>query len=178
MAKTREQKEEIVKEIKKLLKDQKLMAFFTFRGLKMEEFSDLRNNVKEKGGLIKVVKKTLFKLSLEKASIKLPDEIFGVKDQFAVLFGFSDDPSILKLIDKLSKSKEGVKIISGYFEGNYLLPQEVKDLASIPSRDALLSKLLWIMNYPKLSFINVIRAPLRDFIFVLSLKAKKRSELN
>lgn len=173
MVKTRDQKEKIIEELGEHLKNQRLMAFFTFRGLKMEDFSDLRNKAKEKGGLVKVAKKTLFKLSLERAGIKLPEEIFEIKDQFAVLFGFLEDPSILKIIDKFSREKEGVKIIGGYFEENYLSPQDVKELANIPSRSELLGKLLWLMNYPKISFVNVLKAPLRDFVFVLSLRAKK-----
>ncbi len=173
MPKTKKQKEEVIKELERFLKDQKLMAFFTFRGLKMDDFNKLRIEAKEKNSLVKVAKKTLFKLALKKEGVEIPEDYFTIKDQFAVLFGFSGDPGVLKVLDKISKEREGVKIIGGFFEGKVLSSQEVVELSMIPSRKELVAKLLWLFNYSKQSLVNVLEGNIRDLILVLSAKAKK-----
>ena len=173
MPKTKKQKEEVIRELEQFLKDQKLMAFFTFRGLKMDDFNKLRNEVKEKNSLIKVAKKTLFKLALGRKGVEVPEDYFSIKDQFAILFGFSDDPGVLKVLDKVSKEKEGVKIIGGFFEGKVLSGQEVVELSRIPSRKELITKFVWLLSYPKQSLVNILEGNIRDLILVLSAKAKK-----
>ena len=173
MPKTKKQKEEVIKELEQFLGDQKLMTFFTFRGLKMDDFNKLRNEVKEKNSLIKVAKKTLFKLALERKRVEVPEDYFSIKDQFAILFGFSDDPGVLKVLDRVSKEKEGVKIIGGFFEGRVLSSQEVIELSRIPSRKDLMAKLAWLLNYSKQSFVNVLECNIRNLVLVLSAKAQK-----
>ncbi len=174
MAKTKEEKEKILDNLRDYLKKQKSMAFFSFSGLKMEDFSVLRQKVREKKSIIKVIKKTLFRLASKDDYPDLSEKMGEIKEQFAVMLNFSDDFSSLKDLYEISKEKEGLKILGGYFEDKFLGVEETKELAKIPPRKELLRKLVYIVSAPQRNFVNVLDGNIRKLLVVFSSIVDKK----
>lgn len=170
MALTREKKEKIIEEIKKLLKDQKAMVFFNFTGLKTKEMNEIREALKQAEGKVKVVKKTLAEIAFKELDPKIKKNIF--KNQLAIGFGMKDEIAPMKILYNFFKNNEKVEILGGYLDKEFLTKEKVLLLAQIPSKENLRSQLLYIFNYPILSFANVLNGNIKGLVNVLA-KAKK-----
>ena len=165
MALTRNQKQKIVDDLKEKIERQKLMAFIDFTGLKVKDLSALRKKIKAAGGNLKVIKKTLIKLVLGKAGLKLGEDLQG---EIAVVFSFEDEIAPLKEVYQLSKSNEHLKILSAIFGGEFIGKEKALILAQIPGRQELLGKLVGSIASPMSGFVNVLQGNLRNFVYVLS----------
>lgn len=164
MALPREQKQKIIEDLKEKIESQKSMAFVGFKGLKVKDLSNLRKQIKEAGGQLKVAKKTLINLALEKFNLKLEKELEG---EVAIIFAFEDPISPLKRVYQFSQANENLKIISGIFDGKFIEREEILTLAQLPSRKELLAKLVGTIQNPISGFVNVLQGNLRGLIFVL-----------
>ncbi len=96
MAKTKEQKNKILQELKEKIAEQKVMIFVDFTGLKAKDLFRLRNELKEKNSQFLVSKKTLIKKALQENKIEAnPEEMDG---EIALVFGFEDELAPIKTI--------------------------------------------------------------------------------
>lgn len=165
MALTREQKQKVLEDLKEKVESQKSMAFIDFKGLKTKDLFGLRRKVKEAGGQLKVAKKNLIKITLEKAGLKLDKDLQG---EIAIVFAFEDSISPLKKAYQLSQVNENLKILAGIFDGKFIDKEEAITLAQLPSREELLSKLVGSISSPISGFVNVLQGNIRGLVFALS----------
>ena len=160
-----EQKEKIVEELTEDLKQQKSLVFVSVSGLKVKELSALRRKIKEVGGKLKVAKKTLIKLTFEKAKLKTPEDLAG---EVALVYGFENEFLPIKRIFEFSKEKENLKILSGIFEGKIIDKDKVVAIAELPGREELLSMLVRGIASPLSGLVSVLQGNLRSLVYVLS----------
>jgi len=145
MAQTKEQKQKIIDELTEKIEKQKSLVFFDFTGLKVKELSQLRKEMKSKGSEIKVAKKTLLRIALQKAGLEF--DIKKLKGEVALALGFKDEISPAKLCREFSLKNQNLKILGGFFEGKSMNTDEVIALAQIPSKNELLTKLFLLPNF-------------------------------
>jgi len=162
---TKAQKQKVIEDLTQSLNSQKAVVFVDFQGLKVKDMVDLRQNIKEVGGQLKVAKKTLIKIALEKTGLKLEKELEG---ELALIFAFEDPLSILKTVYKFSQTNESLKILAGVFEGKFIEKEEVVALAQLPSREELLVRLVGSISSPISGFVNVLQGNIRGLVYVLS----------
>ena len=162
---TKQQKQQLIEELADKLKRQKSLVFTDFRGLKVGELQDLRKKLKEAGAEYRVAKKTLIKLVLDKAKKKIDTSQF--KDSMALAFGYQDPIMPAKVISKFAKEHKDLKILGGLMDDDFLTIDEVEELASIPSRDELLIKLIASLKSPISGFVNVLEGSIRNLIGIL-----------
>jgi len=173
MAKTRQEKQKILEELIQKLKEQKSLVIADFSGVKSDSLFNFRNNIKEKGCFLKVIKKTLFQKALEKIEKQeIAKKIEEIKGQMAVVFGLEDEVLPAKLSYNFSKGDENFKILAGVFNGEFLEKERVIEIAKLPSREELLSSLIGTLKGPIYGFNNVLKANLRNFVYILSEKSK------
>jgi large subunit ribosomal protein L10 len=177
MALTKQQKEKIIEDLKEKIESQKSMAFVDFKGLKVKDLSVLRKQVKEIGGQLKVAKKTLINLALEKFNLKLEGETHqipahklwpGLSGQVAIIFAFEDPILPLKKAYQFSQTNENLKIISGIFDGRFIGKEEILTLAQLPNREELLTKLVGSIANPISGLLNVLQGNIKGLIRVLA----------
>lgn len=170
MAQSKAQKQKIVEDLQEKIEKQKAIVFFDFTGLKVKDLSRLRKKMKQDRSEIKVVKKTLFDLALKKAGLKA--EIRKLKGEIAAAFGFEDEIAPAKICYQFSQENPNLKILGGFFEGEFKGAEEMTVLAQIPSREELLAKLVWSISAPVSNFVYALQYNLKGLINILSLIKK------
>lgn len=141
-----ENKKAVVSEIENFAKDAKSIVLVDYRGLTVAQANELRNTVREAGGVYKVYKNRLMKIAFEKHNISFPVSDF--EGTTAVLFHQTDEVAVAKVAADASKKYGTLKLKSGYVAGEYYDAERISKLASIPSREVLISMLLGLLTNP------------------------------
>ena len=168
---TKQQKKEIIEELADKIKSQKGLVFSDFKGLKVGEIEDLRKDLRKEGIDYKIAKKTLIKLALEKAEKKVDMNQF--KNSIALALGLEDPIMPAKIINNFTKKHKNLKILGGLMDDRFLTVKEVKELAMIPCKNELLSKLIYSLESPMGGLVNVLKGNIRNLIGVLSAITNK-----
>ena len=132
-----EAKKEIVKEIIDNVKNSESVILFNYQGLTVSELSDLRRELRNCNSEVKIYKNTLLKIAMDDLKINLDGFLEGPN---AILFG-KDLLEPIKAIDKFAKDHNKVDIRVGIISGDVADLQTIKEYASIPSREGLLTML-------------------------------------
>ncbi len=141
-----EQKKKTVDEIVDKLKNSESVIIFQYQGMSVAELSDLRRKLKEAQAEVKVYKNTLLKRAADELNINLDDFLAGPN---AILFGKTLLEPI-KIISEFAKSNDKLDIRVGIISGDVADISVIKEYASIPSREGLLTMLAGgMMQYVK-----------------------------
>ncbi len=156
MALSREKKEKILKDTVSLLNENDTVVFVSFAGLSAEADTAARTKLYKEGSAYTVIKKTLLKRALDEAGMK--GEMPAIEKELAIVYGGDDSMVPARTIKKLAKNKEYSYVIQGgVFEGEFVDKKTMDTIASIPSREELYARMLFMM-----------RAPLQKLVLVLS----------
>lgn len=154
-------KKEVVAELVEKIKKAQSVVFVDYQGIKVNEETALRKQMRESGAEYLVAKNRLFKIALKESGVEDSfDEILEGTTAFA--FGYEDPVAPAKAAFDLAKAKvkakqDVFKIKGGYLTGKKVSVAEVEALAKLPSREQLLSMLLNSMLGPirKLAYATV-----------------------
>ena len=130
-------KQETVNEITNKVKESSSTVLFEYHGLTVNETMELRRKLKESGSEYKVYKNTLVKRALDSLNIDMDSELNGPK---AIAFG-TDAVAPIKVLSDFAKDHPALIMKIGYVDGQIADTNMLKQLASIPSRDGLLTML-------------------------------------
>lgn len=135
--------------------------FANFHGLNVKLVSELRRLLRQAGSRYFVTRKTLVKKALEAFSFEggMPK----MEGETAIVYTDGDPLSSANALNNFAKTNKFLKILGGIFESRYIGADRVIALASIPSREVLLSQIL-----------NIISSPKRGLVVALSEIAKKK----
>ena len=151
-----EEKKLIVEEIKQDLEKSMLVVFTDYRGLKVDEMTELRDKLRVPGVEVKVLKNTMLRFALEQSGNKdMADLINGPN---AAIFSQNDPVTPAKVLFEFVKTHKNLEIKSGLLEGQVLSPDKIKNLADLPSREVLVAIVLGTMQAPITSFVRVLNA--------------------
>ena len=151
-----EQKQVVISEIKEKISRAKSIIIIDARGLSVESDTILRKKLREAGVDYKVYKNTMMNFALEGSEFAgLAQHLAGPS---AFAFSYEDPMLAAKIISKELKAMPAIEFKAGYLEGTLYDSEGVKTVASIPSREELLSKLLGSFKSPMASFARVIKA--------------------
>jgi len=130
-------KKEVVSEITEKIKNSESVILFQYQGLTVSDLSELRNNLREADAEVKVYKNTLLKRALDDLSLSLDGFLEGPN---AILFG-KNLLEPIKVIAEFAKTHEKLDIRVGIISGQKADLDVIKEYASIPSREGLLTML-------------------------------------
>ena len=131
------EKKEIVAEIADKIKNSESVILFQYQGLTVADLSDLRNKLRETDAEVKVYKNTLLKRALDDLNLSLDGFLEGPN---AILFG-KNLLEPIKVIADFAKENEKLNIRVGIISGDVADINTIRDYASIPSREGLLTML-------------------------------------
>ena len=134
-----------------------------YRGLTVEQVTELRKQLREAGVQMEVVKNTYLRRAADKAGYEGLDETFS--GPTAVAFSNEDVVAPAKIIANFAKSADALEIKGGMIEGKVATLDEINALATLPSRDGLLSMLL-----------SVLQAPVRNVAYAVKAGADSKDE--
>ena len=133
-----EAKAAVVSEISEKIKASESVIVFSYQGLTVAEFTELRRNLKDANGEVKIYKNTLVKRALNDLSIDMEDSF--LEGPNAIVFG-KDLLEPIKVLSKFAKEHEKATIRVGIISGNVASLETINEYASIPSREGLLTQL-------------------------------------
>ncbi|MDP3244604.1 MAG: 50S ribosomal protein L10 [bacterium] len=174
MPKTKGQKNDVVRDLTDKLQKMKSGVFVNFSGLKMKDTQKLRELTWDKGVDYQVVKKTLLKIALKDAGLEGIDPK-AMEGNLGVAFGLEDEIAAPKLLANFAKGNEALKILGGILENKFIDAAKVKALASLPSRQEMLGRLVGTIAAPVSGFLNVLQGNLRGLVQVLKAVSEKIS---
>ncbi len=162
---TKEKKKEIVKNLRENIKKQQAIFFVNFKGIKGEDSDSLRLKLRESGSKMVIARKTLIKIAFKEEGIDF--DPLKLEGEAGFIFGFEDGVTTAKVIKEFSK-EESITVLGGIYEGKILTVEEVETIASLPTRDELLAKLVGTISAPMPRFLNVLQGNTKGLITVLS----------
>lgn len=148
-------KKPIVDEISELLNGAKSAVVVDYRGLTVEEDTKLRKELREAGVTYKVYKNTMINFAIKGTEFEgLAPHLEGPT---AIAVSKEDATAPARVLYKFAKDAEALELKAGVVEGIYYDAEGIKTIASIPSREELLSKLLGSIQSPITNFARVIK---------------------
>ena len=155
-AKVLNEKKQAVAQMVEKLQNAQAGVFVDYIGLTVSEDTDLRNKLRAAGVEYKVVKNTLTRFAAKEVGYDELDPILNGPTSLAISY---DDPiAPAKVIAEFAKSNDKIEIKSGFLDGKVISLDEIKTLASTPSKDVLLAKLMGSLNSPVSSLARVLQA--------------------
>jgi len=145
-----------------------------YRGVTVPQVTELRRQIRAAGANYRVVKNTLAKRAAKGTDFEACVEHF--KGTTAVVSTPTDPVALAKALTTFIKATPSMTIKAAVVQGRMVAPAAVNDLASLPGREELLGKLLFVLQAPMQQLVTVLSAVPRDLVNVLSAAEKKRGE--
>ena len=150
-----ELKQPIVDEIINNVKDAESVVLVNYSGLTVEQDTALRKELREAGVVYKVYKNTMLHLAFEGTDFEQLDK--HLEGPTAIAFGMEDETAPARILNDFAKKAEALEFKAAVVDGTYYDEAGVKVLATIPSKDVLISKLLGSLQSPITNFARVIQ---------------------
>ena len=150
-----ELKQPIVEEISELLNGAATAVVVDYRGLTVAEDTELRKQLREAGVVYKVYKNTMINFAIK--DTEFADLAQHLEGPTAIAVCKDDATAAARVLAKFAKTAEALEIKGGVVDGVYYDVAGIGQIASIPSREVLLSKLLGSMQSPITNFARVIK---------------------
>ena len=149
-----ELKQPIVQEISEQIKDAQSVVVVDYRGLTVAEDTQLRKQLREAGVAYKVYKNTLVNFAIKGTDFESLSDVLEGPNAFAI--STTDATAPARVIAKFAKTAPALEIKAGVVEGTFYDADGMKAIATIPSREELLSKFLGSIQSPITNFARVI----------------------
>jgi large subunit ribosomal protein L10 len=176
MSKTRTAKEELLKMYQEMITYSAGYILVSSDKIDTATITALKKDLQTVKSGYTVVKNNIFKIALQENNQPLQLQEFS--GPTAVIF-FNEDPTQpAKLIKKIQKNMELLAPRCGVYENEFLTDQRVMELADIPSREVLLSRLVGTMNAPLTGFMNAVTGNIRSFTILLNGISEKKANIN
>lgn len=174
MALTRAEKENVIAEVAAQVASAESIVFAEYRGLEVADMTVLRKQCRESGVYLRVLKNSLAK----RAVSGTPYEVIADKLAGPLVYGISQDPvACAKVLSDFAKDNDKLVLKGGAMSSSELDMAGIKALASLPSRDELLAKLLGTMQAPAAKFVRTLNEVPTSFARVLAaVRDQKASE--
>jgi len=150
-----ELKKPVVEEISELLNGAATAVVVDYRGLTVAEDTELRKQLREAGVVYKVYKNTMINFAIK--DTEFADLAQHLEGPTAIAVCKDDATAAARVLAKFAKTAEALEIKGGVVDGVYYDATGIGQIASIPSREVLLSKLLGSMQSPVTNFARVIK---------------------
>lgn len=155
MALNLDDKKAVVAEVSAQVAGASTIVVAEYRGITVGDLTKLRANARQQGVYLRVLKNTLARRAVENTPFAdLAEQMTG-----PLIYGISKDPvAAAKVLNDFSKGNDKLILKAGSYDGKVMDKAGVQALASIPSRDELLAKLLGVMQAPVSGFARVLAA--------------------
>lgn len=169
-----QQKKEVVKELTEKIEAAKAIVLADYRGLTVEQDTELRNALRKAGVEYKVVKNTLTRFAAKANGLDGLDSFLNGPTAMAT--SATDPVAPAKVLAEYAKKYEKLELKVGVVEGKIIDLAGIKALAELPPREVLIAKVLGGFNAPISGFVNVLNGNIRGLVVALNAIAEKKAE--
>jgi len=168
-----EKKQEVVNVLTEKIKNAKGIVFTDYRGLTVEQDTEMRRALRKAGVEYKVVKNTLLGLAIKQNGIEGFDKY--LEGPTAIAMSDSDVVAPAKVISEYVKKYENLEIKVGLVEGKVMDVEGIKMLAALPPKEELVAKALGGLKSPIAGLVNVLNGNIRGLVVALNAIAEKKA---
>ncbi len=170
----RTEKREAVETLSKDLAQSTNAILFAFAGLKVPEVTELRRQVRGTQSKYLVVKNTLALRATKGTAMEAMAEHFV--GATAVAYNRSSPVALAKVLTTFAKANPNLVFKAAVIEGQPVAAAEIRTIAELPSREELVSRLLFLMQSPMRRLVTVLNGPIRNLAIVVSQIAESKSK--
>lgn len=174
MSKAVEMKKVVVEEIKEKIENSQSVVLVDYRGLTVDETTELRKKFREAGVEYKVYKNSLMRFAFKDAGLE--DFNKHLTGPNGIAFGMSDAVAPAKISRDFAKDHEKLEIKAGVVDGKVIGIDGVEGLADLPPREVLIAQVLGGLNGPISGFANVLGANIRNLVYALNAVKEKQEQ--
>ena len=151
----REEKSQLLSELNELFNNSEIVVVSHYKGLTVEEVSELRDNIRKAGAGFRVTKNRITRLALKGTKFEELADLFVGPTAIA----FANDPiSACKACVEFAKTNEKLVVLGGAMGTGVLTIEEINKLATIPSLDELRAKIIGLLQAPGAQLARVTKA--------------------
>jgi len=143
----RQQKTEVINNLKESFLESQATFVVSYRGLNVAQMQQLRSDLRQKGGVLKVTKARLMKRAVD-GEAGISDLTTHLQDQIGLVFAKEQFADVAKVLSDFSKANNALGLVAGLFESEVIEKEKIKQIASLPSREVLLANLCATLNAP------------------------------
>lgn len=166
-------KENKVSLIKEKIDKAQVAIVTEYKGLTVEEITNLRRALQKDGGDYMVTKNTLAKLAIKDTPYEVLSET--LKGPIAIAFGFTDQVAPAKVLSKFIKDTKKGEILAAAMDGQFLNAQQAKALADIPSKEEIYAKMLGCVNSPATGIVGGINGVMSALVRAIAAVRDKKA---
>ncbi len=172
---TTEKKQQQVEKFTQLINDAEAAISINYAGLTVSQQQELREELRKTGAQFSVIKNTLFKIATKNSDNEGLNEL--VNGPTALIATKEDVVSPAKiLIDFLKENEDSIQINNGYYFGNIVDSEYIKDISKIPTREVLLAKISGQLVAQISNFMNLSKNSISKFQMLMEALTEKKDE--
>jgi len=145
-----------------------------FKGITVPQVTELRKQVRDTNSQYVVVKNTLALIAVKDSPLKALEKQFS--GPTAIAYNATDAVVLAKALTKFAKDVPAVHFKGAMLNGQIVPASEIQNIANLPSREELISKLLFLMQSPIRGLVTVLAANIRNLAVVIDQIAKQKGE--
>ena len=163
-----------VEDLKSRLDGVKTVVLTEYRGLTVQQLSDLRKQLRGVSAQYKVVKNRLARLAI--ASSPLGGLGTHLKGPTGFIISKEDPVAVAKALHTFARTNQALAIKAGFVEGQVLPPAELRALADLPSREALRAQVVGAIQGGLSMLVGLLTAPQRELVYILQQRGESGPE--
>ena len=167
-------KEAVVAELTDALDRSVLTILTDYRGLSVPQLQELRSSLRESQADMRVAKNTLTKIAVHARDIDGLDE--NLVGPTALVFAWEDPAQPAKVIRDFARSSGILSVKAGLMDGEILDAEQIDAIASLPSREELIGKVVGGISSPLYGLVTVLSGPVRSLAYVLQARQNQLEE--
>jgi len=164
----------MVEEISGRLKKRDTLIVTNYRGLSAQDLNQLRKELRDISGEYLVIKDSMIKRAIADGPNSTISQF--IQGEVGLAMDSEQDPSqISKVLIRFSKTHEVLKVLGGMVKGDLISKEDIKILATLPSREALLGRLANVLNAPIQGLAGALHGILSKLVYALDAVKKKKA---
>jgi large subunit ribosomal protein L10 len=172
---SREAKAALKDKVAERLKKANSAIIAEFRGLTVQELTDLRVKLRATKAEFKVIKNRIAKVALKDGVPAIAPVSDRLRGPVGIVICYGDPAAAAKAVLEFGKDKENFKVTGGAFDGKAVTPAELKVVADLPSKEVLLARLVGTLVAPHRGILGVLNGVPRQLVYAINAIKEKKS---
>jgi large subunit ribosomal protein L10 len=172
MALTKQEKEDVVRDVAELLTSAKMTVVAKYQGTGVKAMQQLRRDARDNGTRVQVIKNRLVMKALQASDALKGVDTSGLTGMLLYAFNDADEVAPAKSLAEFAKNNPAFEFVGGITpEGKFVDAEEVKALAAMPSRDEMIAQVIAVLNSPVNGIVSGLSGNLHALLDGLSARA-------